>query len=99
MANVRVFAMIALVVAVNSGESIAMPPQDIPTEVKAWKEIWKASMNGRAAFAPDAVAFKPKALFFTSSQYAVGKQPCNQNSKNRARRVHTRVNRERPHDS
>ena len=39
MANVRVFAIIALVVAIGSGESIAMPPQDISGEVKACKAI------------------------------------------------------------
>ena len=35
----EVFAIIALVVAIGSGESIAMPPQDISGEVKACKAI------------------------------------------------------------
>ena len=39
MTNVRVFAIVGLLVAIGSGESIAMPPQEIPTEVKACKAI------------------------------------------------------------
>ena len=39
MTNVRIFAIVVLLVAIGSGESIAMPPQEIPTEVKACKAI------------------------------------------------------------
>src|SRR4029077_530857 len=34
-----IFAIVVLLVAIGSGESIAMPPQEIPTEVKACKAI------------------------------------------------------------
>ena len=39
MANVRALATAALLVTFASGASIAMPPQDIPTEVKSCKAI------------------------------------------------------------
>src|SRR5262249_31227748 len=39
MANIRSFATIGLLVTLGSGASMAMPPQEIPAEVKACKAI------------------------------------------------------------
>ena len=39
MANIRALAIIGFLVTLGSGASIAMPPQDIPAEVKSCKAI------------------------------------------------------------
>ena len=39
MANIQGLAIIAVLVTLGSKASIAMPPQDIPAEVKACKAI------------------------------------------------------------
>ena len=39
MANIQAFAIIGVLVALGSEASIAMPPQEIPAEVKSCKAI------------------------------------------------------------
>jgi hypothetical protein len=43
--NVRVIAIVGMLIAIGPGDSVAMPPQDLPGEIKACKAI--ADNTGR----------------------------------------------------